>query len=216
MVKRHSRRIVALVVSGVFLIAAIGQSAALCAGLRECLLDLWRHLHACRVRARRCVLEHPRRCDLLQEIAEFALTLCSDVIALPETEVVVAGEIGAILAAHGLTMWSSTVGYGIPTSVPISTDLGSYQLDAAAGPTPGLPSGVWLPHNGTSPPWGAVPGPEQCRHRCGRSQREPNHLGALPDVVTRVRRRHKRPPERGPRPHLNRSRHRSITFSRPI
>lgn len=73
-------------------------------------------------------------------------------VALPETDAVAAGEVRAILAEHGLTMSSSTVGDWIPTSVLISTELGSYRLDAARGSTPGLPSGVWLPDDETSPP----------------------------------------------------------------
>lgn len=151
--KKRARRIATLVVAGVFLIAALAQAAVL--GARG-----WMNSFATMTNVSALadgdltVLSWNAQggATSAQEIAELALTVRADVIALPETDAVAAGEIRAILTEHGLTMSSSTVGDWIPTSVLISTELGSYRLDAAAGSTPGLPSGVWLPDNDTSPP----------------------------------------------------------------
>lgn len=151
--RRPSRRIGALVVTGVFLLAALAQTAVL--GARGWgnpfvpAADISTLTHGDLV-----VLSWNTQggATSSQEIAELALTVRADVITLPETDAVAAGQIRAILAAHGLAVSSSTVGDWIPTSVLISAELGSYRLDASRGSTPGLPSGVWLPDNDTSPP----------------------------------------------------------------
>jgi endonuclease/exonuclease/phosphatase (EEP) superfamily protein YafD len=150
---RRSRRIIAVVVAGVLLIAALAQAAVL--GARG-----WGNAFAppdstsMLVDGDLIVLSWNAQggATSTQKIADLALTVRPDVIALPETDAVAAGEIRTILAEHGLTMSSSTVGERIPTSVLISTELGSYRLDASRGSTPGLPSGVWLPDDEASPP----------------------------------------------------------------
>lgn len=153
LMRPRARRINALIVAGVLLIAALAQSAVL--GSRG-----WGSAFA---PPRAAAM--PVDGDLIvlswnaqggatsaREIAELALTVRPDVIALPETDAVAADEVRAILAEHGIGMTASTAGDWIPTSVLISTDLGSYRLDASRGSTPGLPSGVWLPEAEGSPP----------------------------------------------------------------
>lgn len=49
------------------------------------------------------------------------------------------------------TVTAAPDGEGIPTSILISRTLGTYRLDAEAGSTVGLPSGVWKPVDGSGP-----------------------------------------------------------------
>ncbi|MFC4137123.1 MULTISPECIES: endonuclease/exonuclease/phosphatase family protein [unclassified Microbacterium] len=151
--KRRTRRVVTLVVAGSFLVAALAQAAVL--GARGWGSSSARTANVSTLaQDGLTVLSWNAQggATSAQDIAALALTVRPDVIALPETDAVAADEVRAILAEHGLTMSSSTVGDRIPTSVLISTMLGSYRLDASRGSTPGLPSGVWLPDDETSPP----------------------------------------------------------------
>jgi endonuclease/exonuclease/phosphatase (EEP) superfamily protein YafD len=80
----------------------------------------------------------------------------ADVVSLPETDADAAGEVVGILAQEGIRMTAATVEAApgdrpIPTSILIADALGPYVLDLDAGSTPGAPSGVWRPLEGTGP-----------------------------------------------------------------
>lgn len=90
------------------------------------------------------------------DVARLVHEVGADVVSLPETDEDAAAEVVRILAAEGMRMTADTTRgdnrYSeIPTSVLISEDLGEYRIDAAAGSTPGLPSGIWRPVDGTGP-----------------------------------------------------------------
>lgn len=89
-------------------------------------------------------------------VARLALDVEADVVSLPEMDEQAAEEAARLLAAAGHPMTAHTThgetGYSeIPTSVLIADDLGDYEVDSAAGSTPGLPSVVLRPVNGTGP-----------------------------------------------------------------
>lgn len=89
-------------------------------------------------------------------IARLVLDTDADIVSLPETDRPAVAEAARLLADAGHPMAFDTA-YGetgdswIPTSVLIAEDLGEYRVDAAAGSTPGMPSGVWRPVDGTRP-----------------------------------------------------------------
>lgn len=87
-----------------------------------------------------------------EAVAELVLEARADVVALPETDAAAAAEIVRLLAERGRVMVADTVGDSIPTSVLTAEHLGAYRLDEAAGSTPGLPSGVWMPDAADAPP----------------------------------------------------------------
>ncbi len=153
LMKRRSRRIVAFIVAGMFLVAALAQATVLASrGWGNAFASSDRDSTLAEGDITVLSWNAQGGATSAREIAELALTVRPDLIALPETDAVAAGEVRAILAEHGLNMSSSTVGDWIPTSVLISTELGDYRLDASRGSTPGLPSGVWLPETEASSP----------------------------------------------------------------
>ncbi len=90
------------------------------------------------------------------EIARVAADARADVVSLPETDEKAAAEVARLLAEQGIGMRPHTVRAEgeydwIPTSVLIADRLGDYDVDASAGTTPGLPSGVWRPVDGDGP-----------------------------------------------------------------
>ena len=91
------------------------------------------------------------------EVAELAARTRADIVALPETDDVAAAEIAHLLTERGVRMNAQTTGEWIPTSLLVSERLGSYRHEVAAGSTPGLPSGVWVPQGGGSGSRGSMP-----------------------------------------------------------
>ena len=89
-------------------------------------------------------------------IATLAIDFDADIVALPETTEATAKAVAERMTAAGLPMVSHTVAHGHispsrSTSVLISTTLGGYHLDEAAGSTSTLPSLVMVPDSGTGP-----------------------------------------------------------------
>ncbi|WP_200331202.1 endonuclease/exonuclease/phosphatase family protein [Leucobacter sp. L43] len=93
------------------------------------------------------------------DVAELILEVQADVVSLPEMDEDAAAEVAGLVALDGMRMNSATTRAvegtaeesWIPTSLLVADDLGSYELDASAGSTPGLPSGVWRPVDGDGP-----------------------------------------------------------------
>ncbi len=89
-------------------------------------------------------------------IARLVLEVDADIVSLPETDEYAAEEVARLLAEEGHTVTAHTThgatGYSeIPTSVLIAERLGDYEVDVAAGSTPGLPSVVLRPVDGNGP-----------------------------------------------------------------
>ena len=89
-------------------------------------------------------------------IATLAIDSDADIVALPETTEATAKAVAERMTAAGLPMVSHTVAHGHvspsrSTSVLISTALGAYHLNRAAGSTSTLPSLVMVPDSGTGP-----------------------------------------------------------------
>lgn len=89
-------------------------------------------------------------------IARLVSETGADIVSLPETDEFAVEEAAALLAAEGHPMTAHTThgetGYSdIPTSVLIADGLGDYEVDEEAGSTPGLPSVVLRPSDGTGP-----------------------------------------------------------------
>lgn len=89
-------------------------------------------------------------------VARLALDFDADIVSLPEMDEQSAEKVTRLLAAAGHPMTAHTTrgetGYSeIPTSILIGNDLGEYQVDDAAGSTPGLPSVVLRPVDGAGP-----------------------------------------------------------------
>lgn len=90
------------------------------------------------------------------DVARLVRATGADIVSLPEMDDDAAADVARLVAAGGRRMASDTT-YGatgdswIPTSVLIAEDLGGYRRDTSAGSTPGLPSGVWKPVDGTGP-----------------------------------------------------------------
>ena len=93
------------------------------------------------------------------DVAELILELDAEVVSLPETDEDAAAEIARLVALEGRQMTPATTRTvensleesWIPTSLLVADELGAYELDGAAGATPGLPSGVWRPVGGEGP-----------------------------------------------------------------
>lgn len=91
-----------------------------------------------------------------EAIARLVRESGADVVSLPETDADAAGEVVGILAREGIRMTAATVEAApgdrpVPTSLLVANALGPYVLDLDAGSTPGAPSGVWRPVEGTGP-----------------------------------------------------------------
>ena len=89
-------------------------------------------------------------------IATLAIDSDADIVALPETTEATAKAVAERMTTAGLPMVSHTVAHGRispsrSTSVLISTTLGGYHLDEAAGSTSTLPSLVMVPDSGAGP-----------------------------------------------------------------
>lgn len=93
------------------------------------------------------------------EVAELVLSTGADVVSLPEMDDDAAAEVARRVGAGGIRMTPATTRAvaetsapsWIPTSLLVADRLGAYRLDASAGTTRGLPSGVWRPVDGTGP-----------------------------------------------------------------
>ncbi|MDQ1169812.1 endonuclease/exonuclease/phosphatase (EEP) superfamily protein YafD [Microbacterium proteolyticum] len=91
-----------------------------------------------------------------ESIARLVRETGADVVSLPETDAVAAADVVGILARDGIRMTAVTREAEpgddpVPTSLLIATELGPYALDASAGSTPGVPSGVYRPLAGDGP-----------------------------------------------------------------
>ncbi|MGV2983611.1 endonuclease/exonuclease/phosphatase family protein [Microbacterium sp. AGC85] len=92
-------------------------------------------------------------------VAELVLEVHADVVSLPEMDEDAAAEVARLVALEGMHFSPATTRAvagsveesWIPTSLLVADELGSYELDEAAGWTPGLPSGVWRPVDGGGP-----------------------------------------------------------------
>lgn len=92
-------------------------------------------------------------------VAALVLEVKSDVVSLPEMDEGAAAEVVRLVALEGMHLTPATTRAvagsleesWIPTSLLVADELGSYELDVAAGSTPGLPSGVWRPADGDGP-----------------------------------------------------------------
>lgn len=92
-------------------------------------------------------------------VAELVLEVQADVVSLPEMDEDAAAEVSRLVAIDGMHVTPATTRAvagsleesWIPTSLLVADELGSYELDQAAGSTPGLPSGVWRPVDGDGP-----------------------------------------------------------------
>ncbi|MET0812347.1 MAG: endonuclease/exonuclease/phosphatase family protein [Microbacterium sp.] len=91
-----------------------------------------------------------------ESVARLVRETGADIVSLPEMDADAVADIARLVGEEGRDMAFDTV-YGetgdswIPTSVLIAESLGEYRVDAAAGSTPGLPSAVWRPVDGTGP-----------------------------------------------------------------
>lgn len=91
-----------------------------------------------------------------QSIARLVIDTDADIVSLPETDETAVAEVARLVALEGKIMAADTTrgadgDSDIPTSVLIADELGDYRMDEDAGSTPGLPSGVWAPVDGTGP-----------------------------------------------------------------
>ncbi|WZH38108.1 MAG: endonuclease/exonuclease/phosphatase family protein [Microbacterium enclense] len=91
-----------------------------------------------------------------ESIARLVRETGADVVSLPETDDVAAAEVVGILAREGIDMSAATLDAApgddpVPTTLLTATALGPYVLDASAGSTPGVPSGVFRPQDGSGP-----------------------------------------------------------------
>ena len=89
-------------------------------------------------------------------IADLVVRQEADVVSLPETSLATAEQVAALLADQGrpmqvLHLAFDQVSKARTTSLLISTRLGDYVLDESQGSTPGLPSVVAVPADGTGP-----------------------------------------------------------------
>ena len=91
-----------------------------------------------------------------QAIADLVARQDADVVSLPETSSATANEVAALLATQGRAMQVlhlsfDDVSKARTTSLLISTELGVYVPDDSQGSTPGLPSLVAVPADGSGP-----------------------------------------------------------------
>jgi endonuclease/exonuclease/phosphatase (EEP) superfamily protein YafD len=96
-----------------------------------------------------------------KDIADLALTQGADVVTMPETTVELGNAVAAIMAAAGKPMAVLSVHFDLiskarSTTMLVSTALGAYAVDTAAGSTKQLPSIVAKPVNGVGPTLMAV------------------------------------------------------------
>lgn len=89
-------------------------------------------------------------------IAEFALAHDVDVLALPETSRAAAQEIARLMGEGGRSMQVFVLAFhevitAQSTALLVSSSLGAYEIDEAAGSTPRLPTVVARPVNGSGP-----------------------------------------------------------------
>ncbi|GMA89672.1 endonuclease/exonuclease/phosphatase family protein [Homoserinibacter gongjuensis] len=107
-----------------------------------------------------------------ETIAELALEVDADVVALPETSHEAGEQVRALLAASGhemqlIDLQADQISKARSTVLLISTALGEYVRDDTVGTTPTLPSVVAVPADGTGPtivaahPVAPVPGEMQ-------------------------------------------------------
>lgn len=93
------------------------------------------------------------------DVARLALSVQADVVSLPEMDEDAAAEVVRLLAQQGRAMTPATTRVidgseepsWIPTSLLVAERMGAYRRDETAGSTPGLPSGLWRPVDGTGP-----------------------------------------------------------------
>lgn len=91
-----------------------------------------------------------------EDVARLIRATGADIVSLPEMDDDAAAEVARLAARDGRSMTPDTT-YGetgdswIPTSVLIADDLGAYRQDTSVGSTPGLPSAVWRPADGSGP-----------------------------------------------------------------
>jgi endonuclease/exonuclease/phosphatase (EEP) superfamily protein YafD len=93
------------------------------------------------------------------DVAALVVEVQADVVSLPEMDEDAAAEVARLAALDGMRLTPATTRTvadsleesWIPTSLLVADDLGSYELDEAAGSTPGLPSGVWRPVDSKGP-----------------------------------------------------------------
>ncbi|MCE4026141.1 endonuclease/exonuclease/phosphatase family protein [Microbacterium sp. Au-Mic1] len=93
------------------------------------------------------------------EVAELVLSTGAEVVSLPEMDDDAAAEVARRATAGGIPMTAATTRAvaetsepsWIPTSLLVADRRGAYRLDASAGTTRGLPSGVWRPVDGSGP-----------------------------------------------------------------
>lgn len=91
-----------------------------------------------------------------ESIARLVLETGAEIVSLPETDEGAAAQAARLVGNQGrrmlpATTWGETGDSSIPTSVLIDESLGAYGVDGAAGSTPGLPSAVWRPLDGSGP-----------------------------------------------------------------
>lgn len=91
-----------------------------------------------------------------ETVAQLALDEGADVITLPETTNEFGNDVAIIMQNAGRPMWVYTVAYdeiskSRSTTLLVSADLGSYDVDTTATTTSRLPSIVATPHDGTGP-----------------------------------------------------------------
>ncbi|CAN5177867.1 hypothetical protein BH11ACT3_BH11ACT3_02230 [soil metagenome] len=91
-----------------------------------------------------------------ERIAAVALAQEADVVALPETSAEIADIVAAIMTDAGSPMTAlhvslDDISKARTTSLLISTELGAYEVDEAAGTTETLPSVVAVPLDGSGP-----------------------------------------------------------------
>jgi hypothetical protein len=130
-----------------------------------------------------------------QSIARLVIDTDADIVSLPETDETAVAEVARLVALEGKAMTADTTrgadgDSDIPTSVLIADELGDYRMDEDAGSTPGLPSGVWEPVDGTGPRIVAAHPLPRDRRRPQRHRRSPwNGARRMPGCRARDRRR---------------------------
>jgi endonuclease/exonuclease/phosphatase (EEP) superfamily protein YafD len=90
------------------------------------------------------------------EIARLAVAQHADIVALPETSVATATQVGTLMTKAGVPMQVLNLSFdqvdtAHSTSLLISTKLGEYRRDDSHGTTSTLPSVIAVPVSGTGP-----------------------------------------------------------------
>jgi endonuclease/exonuclease/phosphatase (EEP) superfamily protein YafD len=91
-----------------------------------------------------------------EEIARLAIEQHADIVTLPETSLVAATQVAALMGKAGIPMQVLNLSFDLvakshSTSVLISAKLGEYRRDDSHGTTKTLPSVIAVPVNGTGP-----------------------------------------------------------------